>query len=259
VDALAIERNDYARTAWFASVVPMMEITMSSEVVLLSNSLMMSPDGNHAALLRPTAEDTDALIRRVIKFYQERGVPPCVAVSPNCTPPNLARRLLAQGFKQHGDPEYWLALVDPQPFEHIHGAPNIQVDAIGQAGLTDFCEVMACAYGMPAGAGFILEHFFGHINTLPGIHNYLARQDGQPAGCLSLFQYKGICALGSGSTLPNLRSLDLGWALLEKAIQGWNAAGRPPLVTQTVLPRLERIFTRLGFRRIFSRTYYILE
>jgi len=259
VDALELEWNDYARTAWFASVVPMMEITISSDVIFLTNHLVPTPDGNHAALLRTTTEDTDALIRRVISFYQERDLTPCVAISPNCQPANLTRRLAAHGFKPYGDPEAWLVLVDTLRFENARGAPNCTTEPVGLDNLDEFCDVMACGYDMPSGSSFILNHFFGHINSLPGIHNYLARVDGKPAGSLSLFYYNGICAFGSASTLPAVRSLALGGALLHQASLDWNAAGRPQMVTQTVLPRLEHILTRLGFRRVFSRIYYTLE
>ena len=259
MDALGIEWNDYARTAWFASVVPMMEISISSDAILLTNHLLQTPDGNHAALLRTTTEDCDALIRRVIAFYQERNLLPCVAVSPNCQPTNLARRLTALGFKPYGDPEHWLVLVDSLRFENARGTANCRAQPIEAQELDDFCEVMARAYDMPSGSTLVLNHFFSHIAKLPGIHNYLARIDGKPAGCLSMFHYNGICAMGSASTLPELRSLALGGALLEQASRDWNAAGRPQLITQTVLPRLEHILTRLGFRRAFSRSYYILE
>lgn len=259
MDALALEWNDYARTAWFASVVPMMEITISSEAVFLTNQLVQTPDGNHAALLRTSAEDCDAMIRRVISFYQERGLTPCVAVSSNCQPANLALRLASQGFKPYGDPESWLVLGDLLRFESARGAPNCTVHPVSPDDLDEFCDVMANSYGMPAGAGFILNHFFSNIGRLPGINNYLARVDGSPAGCLSMFHYNGVCAMGSASTLPEVRSLALGGALLQQASLDWIAAGRPQLVTQTVLPRLESILVRLGFRRAFSRTYYILE
>ena len=259
IDALDLEWNDYARTAWFASVVPMMEVTISSQAVFLSNSLLPSSDGNHAALLRTSSQDCDALIRRVIEHYQARGVPPCVAVSPSCLPSDLPDRLLAHGFIAHGDPEYWLVLADPTRLENTRGPHNCTVQRVGPHEVSAFCQVMETAFGMPEGASWVLEHVFGPINSLPGIYNYLATLDGQPAGCASLFTYNGFSAFGSGGTLPGMRSLAVGGALIEQVCRDWTAAGRPVMVAQTVLPKLERVFNHIGFRRVFSRSYYILE
>lgn len=259
MDAQTLEWNDYARSAWFASVVPMMEVRISSEVIFVSNSLSPTVDGNHAALLRAGEDNADELIDRVIAHYQALGVPPCVAVSPSCRPADLPERLSARGFQPQGGPEYWLVLDDPARIGRARGSENTLVRRVGPEEVDAFCEVMEAAFDMPEGASWMLRQVFEPLNRLPGIQNYLAYLDGQPAGCASLFTYNGVSAFGSGGTLPGKRSLALGAALIEQVYRDWHAAGQPVMVTQTVLPKLERLFRQIGFRRAFSRTYYVLE
>ena len=259
MDDLDLEWNDYARSAWFASVVPMMEVRITSEAVYLSNSLAPSIDGNHAALLRASEDTVEDVIDRVIDHYQTLGVPACIAVSPSCRPSDLPQRLEARGFQPHGDPEYWLVLDDATRIAGARGPETACVQPVGPEEVETFCQVMETSFGMPEGASWMLQEVFGRINALPGINNYLAYLDGQPAGCASLFTYNGISAFGSGGTLPGMRSLALGAALIEQVYRDWHAAGRPVMVTQTVLPKLERVFRQIGFRRAFTRTYYIRE
>ena len=258
--ALALEWADYARTAWFASVVPGMEVTVTSDAVFLSNSIVPTPDGNHAALLRAAPEDTDALIERVCSHYSARGVSPCVAVSPACTPTDLTQRLAAHGFCEHGEPEYWLVLENPKHLLRYKAPANITIrQADDSAGISDFCGVMEAAYDMPEGTSFVLNHFFGHINALPGIRNYVATLDGQPVGCASLFTYLGVSAFGSGGVLPGLRYSGAILGLIERIYEDWRQDGAPVMVTQTVLPKLERTLQHFGFRTLFTRRYYLRE
>ena len=193
-----LEWPNYARTAYFATVVSGAEVSISSEVILVTDPEVPLMDGNHAAMLRTTPDRADALIERITRHYQERGLQPAVVISPACAPDDLPQRLEAHGFTQYGEVERWLTLEKPFYADALRPSKNVVVREIGLEELPDFCRVMVTAYEMPEDVMPILVRNFGPINDLPGIHNYLAYLDGEPVGCMSMFSYLGHGALGSG-------------------------------------------------------------
>ncbi len=254
-----LEWSDQARNAWFATIVPGLEVHLSSEAVFLSNNDFPTADGNHAARLRAQPEYADALIERVVAYYRARGVAPCVALSPACSPEDLPQRLVAFGFQPYGDPEHWLLLRDSARFARVRCPSGIRIREAAAQDVGLFCEVMAQAFEMPSEFTFVLEHFFGHINELPGIHNYIAFRDGEPVGCASLFSHQGVSAWGSCGLLPNARQLAVMAGIIAQVYQDWQCDGTANLLFQTVLPKLEQAALRVGFEHVFSRTYYLLE
>jgi len=257
--AQELEWSNYARTAYFATVVPGIEIRISAEAIIITDSEIPLVDGNHAAMLRTTPDRADVLIERIIKHYQQRGLKPYVIISPSCTPDDLPQRLQAHGFVQYGDTEYWLTLKNPWYAEMLRAPGNVTVREITQDEILDFCQVMVEAYGMPADVLPILDHNFRYINDLPGVHNYLAYMDGKPVGCISLFSYLDSSALGSGGVLPGARHASVAIALVVRAYQDWKKEGHRMMVLQTVLPKLERMLRIGGCQRRFTRTYYVLN
>jgi len=254
-----LEWSNYARTAYFATVVPGLEVRISHEVILITDPAVPMTDGNHAAMLRATPDRADALIERIIQHYRDIGQKPYVVVSPGCTPDDLSERLQMHGFSQYGDIEYWLTLKNPWYAEVLRAPGNVLVRQIGNDQVPVFCRVMSEAYQMPEDTLPVLEHAFGYINDLPGIHNYVAYLEGKPVGCISLFTYLGYSALGSGGVLPGARNAGVAFALVAHAYQDWKKEGSNVLVLQTVLPKLERMLRIGGCQRVFTRTHYILQ
>jgi len=254
-----IEWSNYARSAYFATVVPGVEIRVSNEVILVSDPLVPLVDGNHAAMLNTTHEHTDDLIDRIIQHYQERCLTPTVVLSPSCSPDDLGQRLLEHGFKLTGEPEYWLALEDGSVVEGLKFPADIEVHEIEQAELTDFCQIMAAAFEMPDEIVPILYHNFSFVNELPGIHNYLACINKKPVGCGSLFSYAGFSSFGSTGVLPEARFYGIGPALFAHGYQDWKKDRTKMFLIQTVVPGMDRKLSQVGCRRLFTRSYYALE
>jgi hypothetical protein len=253
-----LEWPNYARTAYFATVVSGAEVSISSEVILVTDPEVPLMDGNHAAMLRTTPDRADALIERITRHYQERGLQPAVVISPACTPDDLPQRLEAHGFTQYGEVERWLTLEKPFYADALRPSKNIVVREIGLEGIPDFCRVMVTAYEMPEDVMPILVRNFGPINDLPGIHNYLAYLDGKPVGCMSMFSYLGHGALGSGGVLPEARRADVAFSLAIRGYEDWKKDGNKVMVFQTLLPWLERLLRIGGCKHQFDRTYYVL-
>lgn len=257
--ARELEWSEYARTAFFATVIPDVEVRISSEVILVTDPQMPMVEGNHAAMLRTTPDRADALIERIIQHYQDRDLTPYVAISPNCSPDDLPQRLLAHGFKQHAEPEQWLTLKDAWYAEALRGSNQIAVREIGQDGLVDFCQVMVTAFDLPPEVVPLLTRHFGDINDLPGVHNYVAYLEGKPIGCMSLFSYIGYSVVGSAGVLPGLRHTGAAFSLIAQCYQDYKKSGSKVLAFQTMLPKLARMFRIGGCKHIFTRTYYALE
>ena len=254
-----IEWSNYARSAYFATVVPGVEIRVSNEVILVTDPLVPLVDGNHAAMLNTTLEHADDLIERIIRHYQERSLTPTVVLSPSCSPDDLGQRLLEHGFKPTGESEYWLDLEDASIIEGLKFPADIEVHEIEQAELTDFCQIMAAAFEMPGEIVPILYHNFSFVNELPGIHNYLACVNKKPVGCGSLFSYAGFSSFGSAGVLLEARNYRIGPALIARGYQDWKKDGTKKFLIQTLLPGLDRKLSQVGCRRLFTRSYYVLE
>jgi len=253
-----LEWPNYARTAYFATVVSGAEVSISSEVILVTDPEVPLMDGNHAAMLRTTPDRADALIERITRHYQERGLQPAIVISPACAPDDLPRRLEAHGFTQYGEVERWLTLEKPFYADALRPSRNVVVREIGLEEIPDFCRVMVTAYEMPEDVMPILVRNFGPINDLPGIHNYLAYLDGKPVGCVSLFSYLGHGALGSAGVLPEARRADVAFSLAIRGYQDWKKDGNKVMVFQTMLPWLDRLLRISGCKHQFDRTYYVL-
>jgi hypothetical protein len=253
-----LEWSNYARTAYFASVVPGLEVGISSEMILITDASVPLMDSNHAAMLHATPGRADDLIERIIKHYQDRGLRPAVVISPGCAPDDLAQRLMAHGFAPKGDHEVWLTLGKPSSFEVLQPSRHVVVHEIGSEEIPQFCRVMAIAFEMPENSIPILVRNFHYINNLPGIHNYLAYVNDEPVGCMSMFSYMGYGALGGAGVIPSARRTGVLFTLAARGYQDWKKDGNKVMVIQTVLPEIERLSHSLGFQRHFTRTYYVL-
>jgi hypothetical protein len=257
--AIELEWSEYARSAYFATVVPGAQVLISSEAILITDPQVPMVEANHAALLRTTPERADALIERITHHYQEHGLQATIVISPNCTPDDLAERLQVHGFRQSGELEHWLTITESWYAEALRCPSNITLREIGVEGLPDFCRVMAAAYDMPDESVPILVHSLSFISGLPGIHNYVAYIENEPVGCMSLYSYAGYSALGSGGVLPGLRNTGAAFALAGRGYQYFKQDGSKYMTFQTVLPRLARLFRIAGCKEIFTRAYYTLE
>ncbi|MDR3576785.1 MAG: hypothetical protein P4L50_23215 [Anaerolineaceae bacterium] len=254
-----IEWSNYARSAYFATVVPGVEIRVSNEVILVTDPLVPMVDGNHAAMLNTTSDQADNLIERIIQHYQKRNLTPTVVLSPSCAPEDLEQRLLKNGFNLSGGPEYWLAIKDGSAIEGLKFPVDIEIHEIEQDELNKFCQIMAASFEMPEEMIPILYHNFSFVNELPGIHNYLACVDHKPVGCGSLFSYAGFSSFGSTGVLPEARDYGVGYALYAYGYKEWKKDGTKMFLIQTLVPGLDRKLSQVGCQRLFTRSYYALE
>jgi hypothetical protein len=255
-----LEWANYARTAYFTTVVPSLEVTLSRQVVLVTDPEVPSVDGNHAALLRCLPEEADALLERVVRHYQERRITPYVVLSPACSPSDWPQRLAARGFKPYGGPETWMHIEQATRAERLQVPAYLEIRKVASdAEITDFCRLVLETFEMPEEMLPVMERGLGPINALEGVENYVARIDGKPVGCASLYHYLGYTAMGSAGVLPGMRFMGIAAGLMGHLYRAWKQAGTRMLLVQTSLPKLEQIFTFGGGEKLFERRYYVLE
>lgn len=254
-----LEWANYARNAYFASVVPGMEVTVARNVVLVTNHEVPTVDGNHAAMLRAAPDEADALIDRIVRHYREIGITPYVVLSPGCAPADLPLRLQDKGFKVYGKPETWLDITHLPRAEKLPMPGYLEIHKITSGEMADFCRVIIEAFEMPAEMLPMMLRGFTPINDLEGIDNYLALVNGKPTGCASLYHYLGYTALGSGAVLPGARFMGVGAGLVGYLYREWQKSGSHTLLAQTSLGKLEQILILGGGKKLFTRQYYALE
>jgi hypothetical protein len=255
--AARFEWANYCQVAYFARVVPGVKVCISNEMVMITGPQMPTTEVNHAGLLRVTPERADELIREISAHYRGLGLQPCIAVSPACSPADLAVRLEAHGYEQFGPPEIWLKLVDPSYLDMLNYPPGITVRQIGKAELPIFCKLMAAAFELPDEMIPALQYGLEYTIELPGMHSYVAYAGDDPVGCVSMNTTQGYSAIGSGGVLPGARRLGVSYALWKRTYEDWKKSGSSEYVIQTVLPVLARLLRMGGCRELFSRTYYV--
>jgi len=106
---------------------------------------------------------------------------------------------------------------------------------------------------------YCLKDFEAELAGLPGDHAtpagglWLARVDGQPAGCVALRPLgEGACELRRLWVREAFRGLKLGRRLTEAALQGARAAGHRRVELETVddMRAAHRLYADLGFHQV---------
>jgi acetyltransferase (GNAT) family protein len=116
-------------------------------------------------------------------------------------------------------------------------------------------------FGMIAATGFGLppwaSAFFAGLHRKPGWHCYLARVEGEAAGCAAMFIQSGTAELGIAATLEPARGRGCQTALLHRRIVDAAAAGCHTLSVKTGERTPERPSTSYGniLRAGFEEAY----
>lgn len=254
-----MEWANYAATLPAAQVTPGLDVVMREDVVITRSELFPSPDANHACLLRATPQTADALIAEVSAYFRSKGLPATVFISPACTPADLPARLTAQGFVRQEAEEAWIALEHLLAFDIPAPFPHVVVEPVTPDNVHTFAEIFLTAFDLPVDFAAYMAQLLTPSLNLPTIHHYLALIDGQPAGVMSLLRYEDFGVFGSGGVLPAYRKHGVATNLTIQAAADAKAHGVDTLMGQTKAGTpLERLLRISGFRRVFTRTCYIL-
>jgi hypothetical protein len=255
----ALERANYAATLVSAEVTPGLEVVLRDDVILSRSALFPTPDVNHAALVRTTPEEVDALLDEVTAYFQEVDVPPTFYLSPACAPPNLPARLEARGFTRQPDDEAWMVVDDLATLRLSPPPDYLDVHRIAPDEAETFAEVFMQAFDMPLDYAPAMAQLLRPSIGLPGMYHYLAFQEGAPVGTISLLCHGTVGILGSAGVVPMRRGTRIASSLGYLAREDAWAEGVETVALQTQAGTLLERFLRLvGFDRGFTRVGYVL-
>lgn len=252
-----LEWANYAATLPVAQATPGFEILLADDVILISNLFLPSSDVTHACLLRATPETVEALIDRVIDYFNAKSLPTTIFVSPACTPADLIERLSRRGFEKDEGEETWLIWPHLSQTVIPPLRPRIKVKLISREEAPAFVETTIQAFEIPAELKALMIQFTEPSISLPGIYHYLALVDDQAVGTCSLMCYENIGILGGVGVIPAYRGSGAVTNLMLTASREAQARQIETLVLQTAsgMP-LERLLRLNGFKKLFARTSY---
>jgi GNAT superfamily N-acetyltransferase len=218
----------------------------------LTFTLGGSPLGYHNAVVHAELPDDEA--DAAIVWFRDRlaalKLPGCWHVDATSTPRDLPERLKRHGFTGGGEPAMACRLDDlPNPTMPA----GVMVERVrDESALRELADVLAAGFGEGEVEARWAESVWakiGFADATPWRH-YLARLEGQPVGCASLFVHPSdvggiyfVCThpehrrrgIGAAVTLAAMRGArELGCRL---AVLGTSDMGRP-------------VYERLGFRNV---------
>jgi hypothetical protein len=248
-----LERLSYRATASIAAATSGVDLWLRDDVIITSNEAFPYPDVTHACLLQATPATIDPLISEITAYFQAKGVPPTIFVSPACSPTNLVERLQQRGFTQ-AEVEVWLAFEHLLDFAIPSPSPKIAVESVTPANVAEFVRAMLAAFDMPDE----LESFMVQLTEpsvgLPGIFHFVALLDGQPIGTCSLICYENVGILGGMGVVPAHRGSRAATNLVYQAGKTAQEHGVDTLLLQTTAGTLlERLLRINGFKQMFTR------
>jgi hypothetical protein len=254
-----LERVNYAATVPIAEVTPGLDIVLRDDVIITSSEVFSSPDTTHACLLRATPQTADALIAEVVDYFQSRGLPTTVFVSPACTPDDLPDRLERHEFVREEALESWIVLDHLLDMEIPPLSPKVVVRQITQEEALTFAQVFMAGFDMPVDYAPTMAQVLAPSISLPEVYHTIALLDGEPVGTFSLICYGKYGVIGSGAVVPAHRRSGAAHNLAIQAAAEAQARGIDTLISQTAAGTpLERLLRISGFRTEFTRTCYTL-
>jgi hypothetical protein len=255
-----LEWANYAATLPSAQVTPGLEVVLREDMILTSSTALPAPDTNHACLLRATPRTVDRVIAELTYYFQSRGLPVAVYVSPACIPRDLPARLSNSGFQKLEEAEAWLILEDLPHFGIPSLRPGIAVKRVAEDQVTPFARVFATAFGLSLEFAPAMAQLLEPSVGLPNVNHYLAVRGDQTIGTCSLLRYETFGVLGSAGVLPGQRRSGAATNLVIQALSDAQKEGLETIVLQTAAGTpLERLLCISGFTRSFTRSCYVLS
>ena len=209
-----------------------------------------SPIGYHNAVVHAELPDdeADAAIAGVVEKLRALNLPGCWHVDSSSTPRDLPARLKRHGFTGGGEPAMACPLEAPPEAELPAGLAVERVR--DDEALRALADVLAAGFGegeVEARWAESVWRKIGFGDETPWRH-YLARLDGRPVGCASLFVHpEDVGGIYFVCTHPDRRRRGIGRAVTLAAMRGARELGCRIAVLGT--SNLGRpVYERLGFR-----------
>jgi GNAT superfamily N-acetyltransferase len=175
-------------------------------------------------------------------------------------PADLTVYLERSGFIKQADTESWMVLEDLPNFELPGVSSMVEVKEVDPDDAPAFARVFMEAFGMPVDFAPLMAQVIEPSLGLAGVHHYLSTYEGEAIGTCSVVCQEGYGILGSAGVLPAHRRRGAATSLATRAIAQAQAHGVNTLMLQTMSGTpLERLLSINGFKRVFTRSCYVLS
>jgi len=166
----------------------------------------------------PDAEDR---IRETVAWFRDRGTPFRWWLTPSVQPPDLIRKLAANGLRHFYFATGMAAdISDGGPIRDVSGLEIIRV--ADQSTLSTWIDVFAEGFSMPDKAKTVWRDVYSRLDTW---RHFLGILDGKPIATTSLCLGGAIGGIFHVVTLPEARGRGVGAAITAAALRDAASAG----------------------------------
>ncbi len=229
------------------------EVHIWPEGVFFVHESHTSPPVNGVRDVQVSPGQERAFAREARAFFARRGRSAQLQVNPWGASPRLQEALIQAGWVKVEDIAVMAADVLPEP---TPPPPHLSWHVVGATEMPQWVSILVRSFELPASSGFTtsLCRRFGQGTAV----SYLAEWDGEPAGCAQLFQEAGVAGIYAVGTLPAFRRRGIASALVGHLVREAMAHGDCVCLQVIAGSPAERLYSRLGFRRLFAQECYYL-
>ncbi|MBN8202929.1 MULTISPECIES: GNAT family N-acetyltransferase [Bacillaceae] len=162
-------------------------------------------------------KEADAeVLDQIVDFYQGKGIPIRLEITPSNGSSDLLKMLHQKGFYQCAF--HTTLFAEPSDLKDLPIHAGIDIRRMQRTDFDLFGEVYTKGFGMPR---FLSQGIAENNEVLYGNKNwvfYLAFADNQPAGIGVIFMEEGIANLAAAAVLPSFRNMGVHSALIQARI-----------------------------------------
>ncbi len=254
--AVAIEANGLELTAYMGRF-PTDELYDGPDLMRVVTGVPR-PTWNGVHRARFAAEDADARIVEVLRFFRSRRLPFTWIIGPSTRPTDLGERLAAHGLTHDRD-EIGMAVDLRKMNEGLPTPPGLTVErAVDEKTLRDCLRPQAVVHEMPESS---VEAHLHRAKTLALGPNSLLRLyvgylKGEPVAASMMFLGSGAAAgIYAVATLPEARGKGIGTAMTMRPLLEAQALGQL-IGTLGATDMGLNVYRRLGFREYCKLAFY---
>jgi ribosomal protein S18 acetylase RimI-like enzyme len=215
-----------------------------------------APEFDLAVIYRVSPAEAEAVLRRIVRLYRDRGRTPRVRLSPISAPADWPERLLRAGFAET-DERYVVNLV-PETARFVAN-PTVTIRrAVTPEDADAFSAVQVAGFDVPAAhRAWDRELARRHLAIGRRVF-YLASLDGRTVGAAAGEHLAGgVTALSGLTTLPEARGRGVATSLLARRVEDAREAGNTVIFSTALAGGYAAgLYQRLGLVPLFAvRTF----
>lgn len=207
---------------------------------------------NGVELAQLDEHEVDAVIDATIAEYDAQGIRFRWTVGPDSRPHDLGARLERRGL--HGKHVLLMAAATAD-IRTGEPAPDITVEPVDHANLTEYCDVVAAGWGVDPAPLRAYERFLLAYPDSPAC-SFLARRAGQPIGAANAMSFERSGYLVGAVVIPEGRGHGAYRALTAARLRRFAARGLPLVTSQALATTSAPLLERMGFVPVGSVTSY---